>query len=98
MIIPKILQMVSSTTRFYMSCLLGIKSTGWSIFLRIIYFRRHQRGGGGGGSTLYEIYIGFCPRIDYHNIMHIDCLTYDYSICETVFLLPIYMVKKRDVM
>ena len=53
---------------------------------------------GGGGSTLYEIYIGFCPRIDFHNIMHIDCLTYDYSICDIVFLLPICMVKKRDVM
>ena len=51
-----------------------------------------------GGSTLYEIYIGFCPRIDFHNIMHIDCLTYDYSICDIVYLLPIYMVKKRDVM
>ena len=53
--------------------------------------------GGGGGSTLYEIYIGFCPRIDFHNSMHIDCLTYDYSICNIFFLLPIYMVKKRDV-
>ena len=53
---------------------------------------------GGGGSTLYEIYIGFCPRIDFNNIMHIDCLTYNYSICDIVFLLPIYMVKKRDVM
>ena len=51
-----------------------------------------------GGSTLYEIYIGFCPHIDFHNIMHIDCLTYDYSICDIIFLLPIYMVKKRDVM
>ena len=53
---------------------------------------------GGGGSNLYEICIEFCPRIDFHNIMHIDCQTYDYSICDTVFLLPIYMVKKRDVM
>ena len=33
-----------------------------------------------GGSTLYEIYIGFFPRIDFHNIMHNDCLTYDYFI------------------
>ena len=34
-----------------------------------------------GVSTLYEIYIGFCPRIDFfYNIMHIDCLTYDYLI------------------
>ena len=41
---------------------------------------------GGGGFTLYEIYIGFCPRIDFHNIMHIDCLTYDYSINDIVFL------------
>ena len=51
-----------------------------------------------GGSTLYEIYIGFCPRIDFHNIMHIDFLTYDYSICDIVYLLPIYMSKTRDVM
>ena len=51
-----------------------------------------------GGSTLYEIYIGFCPRIDFHNIMHIDCLIYDYSICDIVYLLPVYRVKKRDVM
>ena len=29
-----------------------------------------------------------------HNIMHIDCLTYDYSIFDIVFLLPIYMVKQ----
>ena len=51
-----------------------------------------------GGSTLYEIYIGFCPRIDFYSIMHFDCLTYDYSSCDIVFLLPIYMVRKRDVM
>ena len=51
-----------------------------------------------GGSTLIEIYIGFCPYIDLHDIMHIHCLTYDYSICDKVFLLTIYMVKKRDVM
>ena len=51
-----------------------------------------------GGSTLYEIYIGFCPHIDFHNIMHIDCLAYDYSIFDIFFVLPIYMVKKRDVM
>ena len=57
------------------------------------HFKR-AGGGGGGGSILYEIYIGFCPRIDFHNIMHIDCLAYDYSNCDIVFLLPIYMVKK----
>ena len=49
-----------------------------------------------GGSTLYEIYIGFCPHIDLHNIMQIVCLKYDYSICDIVFLIPIYMVKKRE--
>ena len=48
-----------------------------------------------GGSTLYEINIGFCPHIDFRNFMHIDCLTYDYSICGIVFLLPIYMVKNE---
>ena len=41
-------------------------------------------------------FTGFCPRIDFHNILHIDCLTYDYFICNIVFLLNIYMymVKK----
>ena len=53
-----------------------------------------QKSSTSGGSTLYEIYIGFCPPIDFHNIMLIDCLSYDYSICDIVFLLPIYMVKK----
>ena len=53
---------------------------------------------GGGVSTLYEIYIGFCPRIDFHNIMHIDCLAYDYSICDIVFHLPIYMVKNNEML
>ena len=54
--------------------------------------------GGGGGSTLYEIYIGFCPRINFYDFMHIDCLSYYYSICDIVFLLSIDMVKKRDIM
>ena len=63
-----------------------------------MYLYRMITKGRGEGSTLYEIYIGFCPHIDFHNIMHIDCLTYDYSICDIIFLLPIYMVKKRDVM
>ena len=61
-------------------------------------FGKGGGGGGGGGSTLYEIYIGLCPCIDFHNSMHIDCQTYDYSICDIVYLLPIYMSKKRDVM
>ena len=43
-------------------------------------------------STLYEINIGFCQHIDFHNIFHNDCLTYDYFICDIVFLLPIFMV------
>ena len=47
-----------------------------------------------GGLTLLEIYIGFCPYIDFHNIIHNDCLTYYYSICDIVSHLPIYMVKK----
>ena len=47
-----------------------------------------------GGLILQEIYIGFCPRIDFHNIMHNDCLTYNYSICDIVSHLPIRMVKK----
>ena len=65
---------------------------------KITIYHKNGKGGGGGGSTLYEIYIGSCPRIDFHNIMHIDCLTYNYSISDIVYLLLIYMVKKRDVM
>ena len=43
-------------------------------------------GGGGRGLTQYENYIGFCPPIDYfYNIMHNDCLTYDYSNCDNSF-------------
>ena len=53
---------------------------------------------GGWGSTLYEIYIGFCSCINFHNIMHNDCLSYDYFKCDIVFLLTIYQVKERDVM
>ena len=28
------------------------------------------------GLTVKEIHIGFCPHIDFHNIMHNDCLIY----------------------
>ena len=31
------------------------------------------------GLTLYEIYLGLRAHIDFHNSMHNDCLTYDYS-------------------
>ena len=48
-----------------------------------------------GGSTLYEIYIGFYPHIDFYNIMHIDCLSYDYSICDIVSPLPITWSKNE---
>ena len=43
--------------------------------------------GGGGGLTLYEIYIGFCPRTDFYNIMHIACLVHDHFISNIDFLL-----------
>ena len=40
-----------------------------------------------GGLTVYEIYIGFCPRIDFYNIMHIACLVHDHFISNIDFLL-----------
>ena len=40
-----------------------------------------------GGLTLYEIYIGFCPRTDFYNIMHIACLVHDHFISNIDFLL-----------
>ena len=56
---------------------------------RVLKIQNYEKWGG-GVADLYEIYIGLCPSTDCHN-MHIDCLTYDYSI---LFLLPIYMVNK----
>ena len=43
--------------------------------------------GGGGGFTLHEIYIGFCPRTDFYNIMHIACLVHGHLISNIDFLL-----------
>ena len=40
-----------------------------------------------GGLTLYEIYIGFCPRTDFYNIMHIACLVHGHFISNIDFLL-----------
>ena len=40
-----------------------------------------------GGLTVYEIYIGFCPRTDFFNIMHIAYLVHDHFICNIDFLL-----------
>ena len=40
-----------------------------------------------GGLTLYEIYIGFCPRTDFYNIIHIACLVHDHFISNIDFLL-----------
>ena len=51
-----------------------------------LYKELLQRGGG-GGLTLYEIYIGFCPRTDFYNIMHIACLVHGHIISNTDFLL-----------
>ena len=47
------------------------------------------------GLTLQDTNIGFCPHIDFHKILHNDYLTYDYSVCDIVSHLPIYMVKMR---
>ena len=40
-----------------------------------------------GGLTVYEIYIGFCPRTNFYNIMHIACLVHDHFISNIDFLL-----------
>ena len=40
-----------------------------------------------GGLTVYEIYIGFCPRTDFYNIMHIACLVHGHFISSLDFLL-----------
>ena len=40
-----------------------------------------------GGLTVYEIYIGFCPRTDFFDIMHIACLVNDHFISNIDFLL-----------
>ena len=40
-----------------------------------------------GGLTLYEIYIGFCPRSDFYNIMHIAWLVHGHFISDIDFLL-----------
>ena len=50
----------------------------------------------GGGLTLYEIYIGFCPRIEFHNIMYNDSQTRDCFICDIFSLLPIYNLKNTQ--
>ena len=36
---------------------------------------------------VYEIYIGFCPRTDFFNIMHIAFLVHDHFISNIDFLL-----------
>ena len=40
-----------------------------------------------GGLTVYEIYIGFCPRTNFYNIMHIACLVHGHFISNLDFLL-----------
>ena len=40
-----------------------------------------------GGLTVYEIYIGFCPRTDFYDIMHIACWVHDHLISNIDFLL-----------
>ena len=36
--------------------------------------------------------------MDFHNVMHTDCLTYDYSICDIVSQLPIHMMVKNEML
>ena len=42
-----------------------------------------------------EIYIGFCPRMEFHDIMHSDCLAHDYCVYEIFSLLSIFIIKLR---
>ena len=35
-----------------------------------------------GEFTLQKIYIGFCPHMEFHNIMHNDYLAHDYCVYE----------------
>ena len=42
-----------------------------------------------------EVYIGFCPHIYFHNIMHNDCLIYEYTICDIVFHLYLFTWSKK---
>ena len=57
---------------------------------RIIYVLKR------GGLTVYEIYIGFCPRTDFNNIMHIACVVHNYFISNIDFLLTsLFFLKYR---
>ena len=49
----------------------------------------HERG----GLTVYEIYIGFCPRTDFYNIMQIACLVHGHFISNIDFLLTTFFFK-----
>ena len=54
-----------------------------NIRLIVMVKRIHERG----GLTVYEIYIGFCPRTDLFDIMHIACFVNDHFISNIDFLL-----------
>ena len=46
-----------------------------------------------GGLTLYEIYIGFCPRTDFFNIMHFACLVHDHFISNIEFQIQQFLLE-----
>ena len=52
-----------------------------NVYPQSIFEQTYQRG----GLTLYEIYIGFCPRTNFYNIMHIACLVHDHFISNIDF-------------
>ena len=58
--------------------------TEWGIFFGVA-----KRG----SSTLYGIYIGFCPRIEFYKILQKDCLLHVCSICEIFTHSSISVVK-----
>ena len=38
------------------------------------------------------------PTHGFHNVMHNDCLTYDYSICDIVSQFPVHMMVKNEML
>ena len=44
-----------------------------------------------------RFFFPFCPRTEFHIIMHNDCLAYDYCVYEIFSLLSIFVVKLQHV-
>ena len=63
---------------------LGRMDCGERITIQETHYKKKMKR---GGLTVYEIYIGFCPRTDFFDIMHIACLVNDHFISNIDFLL-----------